>query len=99
MPMRQMVLATASLLLMLVAATAAADQKIKTKSNIKNDRVASTCAADCAAAGQNWARENQVTDPAACDSSSAAFSEGCKSYLQQQASPKVNVQDMHRSQQ
>jgi hypothetical protein len=82
---RPAALVVASLLLLLVALPASADQKIKTKSNIKNDRVASTCTQDCAAAGHAWASENKVTDPAACDSSSAAFTEGCKAYVKEQS--------------
>jgi hypothetical protein len=82
---RPTALVVASLLLLLVALPASADQKIKTKSNIKNDRVASTCTQDCATAGRAWALENKVTAPAACDSSSAAFTEGCKAYLKEQS--------------
>jgi hypothetical protein len=73
----------ASPLLILVAGATLADQK--DKSNIKNDRVASTCTQDCEAAGHAWARENRVSDPAACDSTSADFSEGCKAELEAQA--------------
>jgi hypothetical protein len=77
-----------SLLLVLAAAPAFADQKIKTKSNIKNDRVASTCGQDCEQAGQKWARENGITDAEACNSASPAFTEGCKAYVKaQQAAP------------
>lgn len=81
---RHVAFAVASLLLLL-ALPASADQKIKTKSNIKNDRVASTCAQDCEAAGHAWALESKVTDPATCNSSSAAFTEGCKAYVKEQS--------------
>jgi hypothetical protein len=70
---------------LLIALPALADQKIKTKSNIKNDRVASTCGQTCDAAGHAWAAENKVVDAATCDSSSPAFTEGCKAYLKEQA--------------
>lgn len=83
MPMPRAAIA-ASLLLILVAGSALAGQKVKTKSNIKNDRVASTCTQDCEAAGHAWARENRVSDPAACDSTSADFSKGCKAELEAQ---------------
>ena len=84
----QLVLAS-SLLFALAAAPAFADQKVKTKSNIKNDRVASTCAQDCAQAGQKWAMENRIADAEACASTSPAFTEGCKAYIkaQQAVSP------------
>lgn len=87
MHVRPTALVVAGLLLLLVALPASADQKIKTKSNIKNDRVASTCTLDCEAAGHAWASENKVTDPAACDSSSAAFTEGCKVCLKERSAP------------
>ena len=82
----------ASLLLILVAGSAIADQKIKTKSNIKNDRVASSCAQDCEAAGHAWAAQNQVTDPTACDSPSSEFSKGCKAELEKPAVPSAGGQ-------
>ncbi len=89
MHVRPAALVVASLLLLLVALSASADQKIK--SHIKNDRVASTCTQNCKAAGHAWAPENKVTDPAACDSRSAAFTEGCKVYLKERsASPPSN---------
>ena len=81
-----------SLLLVLAAAPAFADQKVKTKSNIKNDRVASTCSQDCEQAGQKWAMENRITDAEACASSSPAFTEGCKAYIKaQQAAPSTGA--------
>ena len=46
MHVRPAALVVASLLLLLVALSASADQKIKTRSNIQNDRVASTCTQD-----------------------------------------------------
>ena len=76
-----------SLLLVLAAAPAFADQKIKTKSNIKNDRVASTCGQDCEQAGQKWAMENGITDAGACNSTSPEFTEGCKAYIKAQQAP------------
>lgn len=91
MHVRPAALVVASLLLLLVALSASADQKIKTNSNIKNDRIARTCTQNCKAAGHAWAPENKVTDPAACDSRSAAFTEGCKVYLKERsASPPSN---------
>ena len=84
-----------SLLLALAATSAFADQKVKTKSNIKNDRVASTCAQDCEQAGQKWAMDNRITDAEACASTSPAFTEGCKAYIkaQQAASPTGATRD------
>ena len=76
-----------SLLFVLAVAPAFADQKIKTKSNIKNDRIASTCGQDCAEAGQKWATENRITDAEACNSTSPAFTDGCKVYLKAQSTP------------
>lgn len=73
-----------SLLFLLIALPASADQKIKTKSNIKNDRVASTCGQDCEQAGQKWAAENRVTDADACNSASPAFTRGCLAYIKAQ---------------
>lgn len=91
MHVRPAALVVASLLLLLVALSASADQKTKTRSHIKSDRVASTCTQDCEVAGQAWAPGNKVTDPAACDSSSAAFTEGCKVYVKERsASPPSN---------
>ena len=82
---RHALLALASSLLFVLAATPVfADQKIKTKSNIKNDRIASTCGQDCAEAGQKWATENRITDAEACNSTSPAFTDGCKVYLKAQ---------------
>jgi hypothetical protein len=79
---RHAVLAVASsLLFLLTALPAHADQKIKTKSNIKNDRVASTCGEGCNEAGHAWAAENKVVNERDCASSSASFTEGCKAYL------------------
>ena len=81
-----------SLLLLLATRPAFADQKIKTTSNIKNDRVASTCRQECEQAGQKWADENGITDAEACDSTSPAFTEGCKAYIKaQQASPPAST--------
>ena len=74
-----------SLVLLLVALPALADQKIKTKSNIKNDRIASTCGDRCEDAGKTWAAENKITTPADCDSSSPAFTKGCQDHLKAQA--------------
>lgn len=85
---RHALLALASSLLFVLAATPAfADQKIKTKSNIKNDRIASTCGQDCGEAGQKWAMENRITDAEACNSTSPAFTDGCKAYLKAQQAP------------
>jgi hypothetical protein len=74
-----------SLMLFLVALPALADQKIKTKSNIKNDRIASTCGDRCEDAGKAWAAENKVATPADCESSSPAFTKGCQDHLKAQA--------------
>lgn len=84
-----------SLLFALAAAPAFADQKIKTKSNIKNDRVASTCGQDCEQAGQKWAMENRISDAEACASTSPAFTQGCKAYIkaQQALSPTGATKD------
>lgn len=76
------------LLFLLVAMPALADQKIKTKSNIKNDRVASSCGDRCEAAGQTWAAENKISASAECESSDPAFTKGCKDYLKAQAAKK-----------
>ena len=85
---RQVLLLLASSLMFVVAAAPAfAGQKIKTKSNIKNDRIASTCTQDCEKAGQKWAMENRITDVEACASTSPAFTEGCKTYLKAQQAP------------
>jgi len=86
-------IAAASLLLLLpLATTALADQKIKTKSNIKNDRVASSCGQGCADAGRQWAAENRITDAQACESPSPEFTAGCQAYLKaQQATPKASA--------
>ena len=72
-------------LLLLLALPALADQKIKTKSNIKNDRIASSCGEHCKEAGQAWAAENKVTVAADCDSADPAFTQGCQEYLKAQA--------------
>ena len=76
-----------SLLCLLVALPAHADQKIKTKSNIKNDRIASTCGQDCEQAGQRWANENGITEAEACHPASPAFTKGCKAYLETRKTP------------
>jgi hypothetical protein len=82
---RHAVLAVASsLLFLLTALPAHADQKIKTKSNIKNDRVASTCGEGCNEAGHAWAMQNKIANENDCASSSTSFTEGCKVYLQEQ---------------
>lgn len=78
---RSFLVAASGLLLAMVAVPGFADQKIKTKSNIKNDRIASTCGEDCAAAGRQWAMDNRVTDAAACESSSEAFTQACKAHV------------------
>ncbi len=80
-------LLASSLLLALAAAPAFADQKIKTKSNIKNDRVASACGQTCDEAGRKWAMENGITNAEACNSASPAFTEGCNAYLKAQQAP------------
>ena len=86
---RHAVVAIASSLLLLLAALPAhADQKIKTKSNIKNDRIAATCGDACNEAGQAWAAENRVTSAADCESASPSFTEGCRAYLQARQAPK-----------
>ncbi|HYM85319.1 MAG TPA: hypothetical protein VET30_01155 [Pseudoxanthomonas sp.] len=77
-----------SLLLLLAALPARADQKIKTKSNIKNDRIAATCGDGCNEAGQAWAAESKATSVSDCESTSPSFTEGCKAYLQAQQVPK-----------
>lgn len=82
---RSLVVAASGLLLLWVATSALADQKIKTKSNIKNDRVASTCGDDCAAAGRQWAIDHRITDAAACASPSEAFTQACKTYVEDKA--------------
>lgn len=71
-----------SLLFLLAALPAHADQKIKTKSNIKNDRIAASCGDGCNEAGQAWAAENKVADASDCESTSPSFTEGCKAYLE-----------------
>jgi hypothetical protein len=79
--MRAHRLVVAVLLLLPLAMPALADQKIKTKSNIKNDRVAASCGQDCAEAGRKWAEENQVGDVRDCDSASPEFTRGCQAAL------------------
>lgn len=72
-----------ALLLLLVPIQGFADQKIKTKSNIKNDRVASTCGEDCATAGRQWAKDNRIVDAKACASTSTAFTQACEAYVEE----------------
>lgn len=87
---RSFVVTTSGLVLALVAVPGFADQKIKTKSNIKNDRPASTCGDDCAAPGRQWAMDNRVTDAAACTSPSEVFTKACKAQVEEartQATP------------
>lgn len=84
---RSFVVAASGLVLALVAVPALADQKIKTKSNIKNDRIASTCGDDCAAAGRQWATDNRITDAAACTSPSEAFTKACRAQVEEARTP------------
>lgn len=79
----RLALTAISPVLLLVSLHAFADQKIKTKSNIKNDRVSSTCTHRCEEAGRAWAADNRITAAADCESRSVAFTEGCKAHLKQ----------------
>lgn len=80
---RSYAIVASALLVALAAAPALADQKIKTKSNIKNDRVASACSQDCAGAGRQWARDNRISDTKDCASVSEAFTSACKTYVEE----------------
>lgn len=73
-----------SLALMLAAQPADAGQKVKTKSNIKNDRMANTCTKDCLDAGYAWARENGAASDADCDATVEDFARGCRDFVAHQ---------------
>lgn len=88
MPVRAVAIA-AVLVLLLPCNAAMADQKIKTKSNIKNDRIANTCGQDCEAAGQAWATDNRITDPDACASPSEAFTRACRAQVEKARTPQA----------
>jgi hypothetical protein len=79
---RNIALAVASsLALMLAAQPVDADQKIKTKSNIKNDRLASSCTENCVDAGYAWAKANGASDAEDCDASNEEFAAGCRNFV------------------
>jgi opacity protein-like surface antigen len=86
MQSRNLALAVASsLALMLAAQPADADQKIKTKSNIKNDRLADTCTTECLEAGYAWAKEKAVASDEDCKGKSEDFVQGCKNFVAEQS--------------
>lgn len=79
---RNIALAVASsLALMLASQPVDADQKIKTKSNIKNDRLASSCTENCMDAGYAWAKANDARDAEDCDASNEEFAAGCRNFV------------------